>query len=84
LINYDGLKLRGYRSCHENYDLGKQFSMHLLGLAADCTIPDMTPSEVAEAAKKSGLFTGIGIYKTFVHLDIRCITDDRIREWKQI
>jgi len=84
LINHAGLKLRGYRSCAENAGTGKPFSMHLLGIAADCSVAGLSTAELAEKAKKSGLFTGIGIYKTFVHLDIRCITDDRIREWRNV
>lgn len=82
LINHAGLKLRGFRSCKENATVGKEFSMHILGIAADCSVKGMTPSELAEKAKKSGLFTGIGVYQTFVHLDIRPILTHRIREWK--
>lgn len=82
LINHAGLKLRGFRSCKENATVGKEFSMHILGIAADVTVPGLTPAEVAEKAKASGLFTGIGIYNTFVHLDIRPIFNTRIREWR--
>lgn len=82
LINHAGHNLRGFRSCKENASVGKTFSMHILGLAADCTVKGITPTELAEKAKQSGLFTGIGIYQTFIHLDIRPIFDFRIREWK--
>lgn len=83
LINHKGLALRGYRSPKENEMAGgKKFSMHLLGIAADCTVPDMTSAELAEHALRSELFTGIGIYDTFVHLDSRYVLDDKIRRWE--
>jgi hypothetical protein len=83
LINYDNLRLRGYRSCAENRNAGgKAFSLHLQGLAADCTVPGLTSSELVEKAINSKLFNGIGQYETFVHLDCRHITDDKVRRWE--
>jgi len=85
LINHAGLTLRGYRSCSENLQAsGKAQSMHLLGIAADCSVKGMFASELAAKARKSGLFSGIGLYKQagFVHLDIRCTTDGRIVFWE--
>jgi hypothetical protein len=83
LINHAGLKLRGYRSPRENVLAGGQSqSLHVMGLAADCTVPEMTSGELAEKAEKSGIFTGIGIYKNFVHLDCRWVLDNRIRKWE--
>lgn len=38
--------------------------------AADIRIDGMTPTEVAKLAISLG-FTGIGIYKTFTHVDVR-------------
>ena len=83
LVNHAGLKFRGYRSPSENRKAGgKPQSIHLLGLAADCTVPDMTSGELAERAEKSGIFTGIGVYDTFVHLDCRYVLDNIIRKWE--
>ena len=84
LINHGPHTHRGYRSCTENASVagGKQ-SMHLQGVAADCTIKGVKPEDLAKAAEASGLFSGIGLYleKNFVHLDIRCTTDGKIRKW---
>lgn len=47
-------------------------SMHLYGAAADITVKDISPEQVAQYAEK--LLTGkggIGVYKTFVHIDVR-------------
>lgn len=48
-------------------------SQHILGKAADIVIDGMTPGEVAKEAEKIRLFFngGIGVYKTFTHLDVR-------------
>lgn len=46
-------------------DIPKNFS-----LAADITVSGMTPVQVAKAAKALG-FTGIIVYSTFTHVDIR-------------
>ena len=46
--------------------------MHLYGAAADITVKDISPEQVAQYAEK--LLTGkggIGVYKTFVHIDVR-------------
>lgn len=85
LINHAGLKLRGYRSCAENKQAGGvDQSMHLMGLAADCTVLGLSVAELAEKAEKSNLFSGLGVYidKGFVHLDARLTTDGRIRKWE--
>lgn len=47
-------------------------SMHLYGAAADIKVKDISPEQVAQYAEK--LLTGkggIGVYKTFVHIDVR-------------
>jgi len=47
-------------------------SMHLYGAAADIKIKDIRPRQVAQYAEK--LLTGkggIGVYETFVHIDVR-------------
>lgn len=84
LINHGNLRLRGFRSCEENASVsGGKLSMHLQGIAADCTIKGVSPENLAKAAEASGLFSGIGLYpeKGFVHLDIRLTTDGIIRKW---
>lgn len=49
---------------------GSSNSYHMKGLAADIHSPGHTPTEIAKAADEVG-FTGIGIYSSFVHLDVR-------------
>ena len=52
---------------------GVSNSQHLTGKAADIVIKGISPSRVAEAALKVG-FKGVGIYKTFTHVDVRKIS----------
>ena len=51
---------------------GTTYSQHLYGMAADIKVNGVTPKAVAAYAEKllpkSG---GIGIYKTFTHIDVR-------------
>lgn len=51
---------------------GTTYSQHLYGMAADIKVKGVTPKKVAAYAEKllpnSG---GIGIYKTFTHIDVR-------------
>lgn len=51
---------------------GEKYSQHLYGKAADIKVKNTTPAKVAAYAetllKNRG---GIGIYSTFVHIDIR-------------
>ena len=51
---------------------GTTYSQHLYGKAADITVKNVTPKKVAAYAetllKGKG---GIGIYKTFTHIDVR-------------
>lgn len=48
---------------------GQRRSPHMAGLAADIKCPDVSPAEVAKAAESVG-FRGIGLYDTFVHVDV--------------
>jgi len=67
----------GYRSPAYNKKIGgAPESKHKLAQAGDITIPGMTPTEVHKTILK--LITdkkmhngGLGLYKTFVHYDIR-------------
>lgn len=63
----------GYRTEAKNKNVGgAAYSQHKYGLAADITISGVTPLEVAQYAQtllsNSG---GIGLYKTFTHVDVR-------------
>ena len=49
-----------------------KFSQHKYGLAADITIQGVTPSQIASYAETLLPGTGgIGIYKSFTHIDVR-------------
>ncbi len=70
-----GVPLRinsGFRCAKHNKEVGgKSNSMHLLGYAIDVSILNLTPQkklEFLELALK--YFNGIGISKSFFHLDI--------------
>jgi len=60
----------GYRSPEYNRGVGGSInSQHLLGKAADIAI-DLDKERVKEKAIELG-FKGIGLYDTFIHLDVR-------------
>ena len=62
----------GFRCPTYNQSVGgKPESQHLVGKALDIKTPkDIKPKEFALYAELSGA-TGIGIYKTFIHIDCR-------------
>lgn len=49
---------------------GSPQSLHMFGKAADIYVEGWDPVEVASLAEEIG-FTGIGLYNTFVHVDVR-------------
>lgn len=67
----------GYRSKEHNARIGGALkSFHVLGMAADIQVKGMKPEQVAKAIElliangkmKQG---GVGIYRTWIHYDIR-------------
>ncbi|MBA7542134.1 hypothetical protein ES705_34453 [subsurface metagenome] len=61
----------GYRCEIENNRVkGYKNSYHLVGMAADIQVKDISISDLADFAESIG-FKGIGIYKKHLHLDIR-------------
>ena len=61
----------GYRNPQHNARVGgAPDSLHLKGMAADIVVRGMHPEDLAQASREAG-FTGIGVYSTFLHVDIR-------------
>ena len=65
----------GFRCNKHNAAVGgEDHSFHTLGMAADVTCPDcISPEQLAALAEGIALFRegGIGIYPSWVHLDVR-------------
>ena len=63
----------GYRTEFHNKTCGgAPYSQHKYGLAADITIQGVTPAQIAAYAETLLPGTGgIGIYKSFTHIDVR-------------
>lgn len=62
----------GYRTyAHNKKQGGASKSQHMLGKAADIVVKGKTPKEVFEYAKTLTGAKGIGLYKSFVHVDVR-------------
>lgn len=60
-----------YRTAAYNAKIGGvKNSQHVLGMAADIVVKDVTPIAVAQYAEYLGA-KGIGLYSDFVHLDTR-------------
>lgn len=71
-VNHAGLTLRGYRHYDEHRVLhnGAKFSQHVQGCAFDVSSIDVEPLALYQQALDFG-WTGVGLYETFVHMDIR-------------
>jgi Uncharacterized protein conserved in bacteria len=66
--------LSGFRCITHNRNVdGATLSHHCLGEAADIIVDEFTPLQLVNVALKIPRFYsgGIGIYSTFVHLDVR-------------
>lgn len=65
----------GYRTPSYNKKIeGATYSQHLYGTACDIRITGVTPKEIAKFAETLLIECGgIGIYKNFVHVDVRAI-----------
>jgi uncharacterized protein YcbK (DUF882 family) len=66
----------GYRTPEYNKKVGGATrSQHCYGTAADIVVDGVSPTRVAGAAEKAlketGHKGGIGLYKSFVHIDVR-------------
>lgn len=63
----------GYRTeAHNKAKGGSTYSQHKYGMAADISIVGVDPKTIAAYAEKLLPNTGgIGIYKTFCHVDVR-------------
>lgn len=64
----------GYRCAKHNAAIpgSAKNSRHMLGQAVDCAIKKAYQDEFIRLARSCG-FNGIGIYETFVHIDVRAI-----------
>lgn len=79
LVNHGSLRLRGWRSLRENEKIGGKL-FHPFGVAADITVIGMDSEAVFRAAKEFG-FHGVGLYDTFVHVDMRPRLNDEVVTW---
>lgn len=70
----------GYRTPAHNKKVGgKPNSKHTCGLAADLTIPGVKPAAVGAYARQlMPDWGGVGVYKTFTHIDVR----EKRADWK--
>lgn len=72
VVNSGELRLRGTRSERENQlvDGSAANSLHKYGKAFDITCPKLSPSELLHKAIEFKRWSGIGVYRSWVHVDI--------------
>lgn len=72
---------RGYRDCEENKRAGgSPHSYHMQGLAFDVTVEGVKSEKLYKAAIDYG-WKGVGLYDTFVHIDLRPSLSNRTYTW---
>ena len=54
---------------HNEAEGGVERSYHQLGMAIDIKVKGMTPEQLSTAADP--FFSGVGLYNSFVHVDVR-------------
>jgi uncharacterized protein YcbK (DUF882 family) len=74
--------LSGYRTPGHNKRIGgAKASQHVEGRALDLRPPaGWTPDDLADMARDCPGITGLGVYPTFVHIDVRPAT--RLHTWR--
>ena len=80
-INKPIIVVSGYRCSKHNIEVGgAKESMHVKGLAADIKVDGMSVEELYEAVLAIPDFSngGVGIYKTWIHVDVR----EKKARWK--
>lgn len=71
-VNHSGLLFRGLRLPYENSRVsGAAYSMHTTGRAFDIDSPDISLLELYAEARKFGTWKGVGLYRSWVHVDTR-------------
>lgn len=72
----------GFRcEAHNRAIGGKRFSQHVHGTAVDIAVPNKHQAlRIARAAVEFG-FGGVGLYETFVHLDLRETKSGKLSVW---
>lgn len=67
--------ISGYRCRRYNREVGGvPSSQHLLGTAADIVVRNASPEQLGRFAAKLLVPGGVGVYKSFVHVDVRDTT----------
>lgn len=81
VVNFGSNRQRGVRTYEDNQAIGgAKDSMHLHGRAFDIHCPDISVSELYDKAKEFGRFKGLGLYRSWVHVDTRFSLD--FVEWE--
>lgn len=88
-VNRLGHHARGARSTREVFninrltrgrDKGWEYSFHLW-CAFDIDCPELDPLELFDEAVKFGLWGGVGLYDTFIHVDDRDDLRGELHTW---
>lgn len=72
----------GFRCLEHNKKVGGETqSQHCLGRAADIQVDGVEPGKVAALAKSIKAVGGVGVYRTWTHVDVRPRVADHIAQW---